>query len=171
MRGVRASIDHEVRLCEQYEINLVEKNKDLENFAGELSEFQTKTFEIPDKSCYQLADLRQELTDHMSQMHRKLKRMKHSFLNDLREPFPIAHADRLSLQLNNVLSVPKETLVLPNDTDKSPAITGAILAKDDADDIYFVDGYNSKIKQLQLKTSQLAEVKHDNKLNTNAGLL
>ena len=158
MRQVRTTVKHEVRLCDRDELYLVEKNRDLESFAGELSEFQKKTFEMPDEFCYQLADLRRELKDRMSQLHRELKRTKDAFLNGLREPFPIAHADRLFLQSNNVFTVPKEKLVLPNDTDKSPTIIGVIPADDDAKAIYFADGDNSKIKLLCLQTSQLKEV-------------
>ena len=129
MRHVRTpAVKHEVRLCERDELYLVEKNRDLESFAGKLIEFQKKTFEMPDKFCYQLADLRRELKDRMSQLHRELKRTKDAFLNGLREPFPIAHADRLFLRSNNVLTVPKEKLVLPKDMDTSPTIIDVIPA-------------------------------------------
>ena len=158
MRNVSAAVHSEVRLCERDERYFVEKYAGLESFANDLNEFQKKTFEMPDKSVYQLAEFRKGLQDHMSQMHRELKRTKDAFLNGLREPLPIAHADQLSFQLNNVLTVLPEKLVFVHDTDKSPIIDGVILAEENADAIYFVDKENSKIKLLHLKTSQLAEV-------------
>ena len=57
LRDIRAAIDHEMRLCDRDELYLVEKNKDLESLAIELSDFQQKTFNIPDKSCYNLQEL------------------------------------------------------------------------------------------------------------------
>ena len=72
LRDVRAAIDHEVRLCDRDELYLVEKNKELESLASELSGFQQKASNIPDKSCYNLQELKQELRDIMEQFKREL---------------------------------------------------------------------------------------------------
>lgn len=163
MREVRAAIDHELRLCDRDELYLVEKNKDTENAASALSEFLGKTFDIPEKSCYQLAELRRELLDRMSRLQFELNRSKEALLKDLQEPY-FTNPDELSLVLNSTLAIRKEKLLLPNDTDKSPFFYGSIPACDNTEAIYFVDRNNSKIKMWDLKTSQLTEVSQFNNI-------
>ena len=58
-------IDHEVRVCDRYELYLIEKNKDIETYAKKLSDFKQKSFELPGKCCLQLFELQRELLDHI----------------------------------------------------------------------------------------------------------
>lgn len=157
-RDVLALIDHEVRLCDRDELYLIEKNKELEKFASDLSELQQKTFHVPDKACDRLTALRQELFDQMTQLQGELNRSKSWFLKGLQQPPPFPRPDQLSLVLNAVVTFPSAKLVLPTDQDKSPVIRGVCLIDSKSDAIYLVDRNNSKIKELDLKTSQLTEV-------------
>ena len=158
MRVVLSLIDHEVRLCDRDEQYLVEKNKDIEKLAGELSEFQQRTFQIPDKSCDRLSELRNNLRDHMDQFQSELTRSKDGFLKWLQTPVPFPRPDQLSLVKNAVVIYPNAKFVLPIDQDKSPVIRGVSPTSNKTDAIYLVDRNNSKIKHLDLKTSQLTEV-------------
>ena len=139
MRNVRAMIDHEVRLCDHDELYLVEKNKDIEKYASSLSEFKQKSFEIPNKSCFQLFEIQRELLDHMKQLKCELSNAKEEFLKGLQESFPFQNPDQLSVLTNPVLTFPKEKLLLPNEQSKSSAIKGVIPINNNSDaiQVYF----------------------------------
>lgn len=159
MRGVLAGIDREMRLCDCYELCFLEKNKDLESFASELLEFQKKTFDIPDNSCYELSELRRELKEQTARLQRELNRAKDAFLKGLQDtsPSPFPNPDRQSLLPTVAHSFPKEKLQSPNDQNPVSAC-GVIPSNDETDCIYFVDGLNSNVKMLDLKTCQCTEV-------------
>ena len=158
MRDVLSLIDHEVRLCDRDELYLVEKNKDIEKLAGELSEFQQRTFQVPDKSCDRLSELRNNLRDHMDLFQSEFTRSKDGFLKWLQTPAPFPRPDQLSLLRDAVVIYPNANFVLPSDQDKSPVIRGISLTSTSTDAIYLVDRNNSKIKHFDLKTSLLTEV-------------
>ena len=155
LHEARVMIDHEVCLCERDELYLVEKNKDMESFASELSEFLKKTYQIPEKSCYNLYELRRELLDQMAQLNRS----KDQFIRCLQEPSPFPRPEKLSIVPNSLVSVPKEKLLLHNDRNEL-WIRGVMQALEKSNAIYFVDAKNSKIKLLNLNSNQLTEVKH-----------
>ena len=153
LHEARVMIDHEVCLCERDELYLVEKNKDMESFASELSEFLKKTYQIPEKSCYNLYELRRELLDQMAQLNRS----KDLFLRCLQEPSPFPRPEKLSIVPNPLVSVQKEKLLLHNDRNEL-WIRGVMQALEKSNAIYFVDAKNSKIKLFDLNSNQLTEV-------------
>ena len=158
MRDVRVMIDHEVRLCDRDVLYLIEKNKDIENYANRLSEFKQKSFEIPDKSCLQLFELQRELRDHMTQIQHELSSAKDKFLKELQEVTPFKNPDQLSVVASPVATFSKEKLLLPNEKDKSPSIFCVVPIDKNADAVYFMNEDCSRIIQLDFKTSLLTEV-------------
>lgn len=153
LHEVRGLIEHEMCLCDRDELYLVEKNKDIESFAVEISGFLKKTYEIPDRSSYNLFELRRELQDQMA----KLNQAKDLFLPGLQTPSSFLHPDKLCI-LPSIVNFPKEKLLLPNDKNEL-WIRGVIQGIDKNDSIYFVDAKNSKIKLLDIKLNQLTEVR------------
>ena len=158
MRNIRAMIDHEVRLCDRYELYLIEKNKDIEKYANKLSDFKQKPLEIPDKCCLQLFELQRELLEHITRMQRELSSATDKFINGLQEVSPFPNPDQLSVVANFVAIFPKEKLLLPNEKDKSPSIKGVVPIDKTTDSLYIVTDDNPTIKQLDMKTSVLTEV-------------
>ena len=158
MRKFRALIDHEVRFCDRDELYLIEKNNDIEIYASSLSEFIQKTFEIPDKSCFQLLEFQRELMDNMTLLLRNLSSAKDKFLKGLQEMYSFLNPDQLNLKVNPVATFQKEKLLFPNEKDKICPIRGVIPTDKTTDALYFVSHDSSAIKQLDLKTSLLTEV-------------
>lgn len=154
----RKAIDRELLRCEGDELYLLEKKKDLECFANELFDFLQKEYQIPARLCYHLSELRREIRDCMGSFQREFDGAKEKFIANIWEPFPFPHPEQLSLSTNAVLTVPKQSLILPSDNIKSLSIKGIIFADDKTDEIYFVDSDNSKIKLLDLKTNLPTEV-------------
>ena len=157
---IQASIDKELQLqfgdCDQQ--SLLAEQKDIK-ISTEVSELLDQISQLPDKSCYNLSELQRELRDCMTyQLQREFSNSKLKILKSLMEPFPFPHPDQLTLVKSADLKFDKHNLVLPDDRFKWPNIKGIVPTDEKADAIYFVDSDNAKIKQLDLRTTQLAEV-------------
>lgn len=139
------------------------KNCDLESFATEVSEFERKALSIPEASCYQLTDLRYALIHQMSLLKSELKSATEAFLSiekSLTSALPFAQPESLSILKNGVIKFSNEKLTSLNDTIKSPSFRGALPVSYNSEEMYLLDRDNSKIKMLNLKTSQLEEVQN-----------
>ena len=158
MSDMRAMIDHEVLLCDRDELYLIEKNKDIENYANKLSDFKQNSLEIPDKCCLQLFELQRELLDHITRIQRELSSAKDRFLKGLQEVSPFPNPDQLSVVANPVATFSKEKLLLSNENNKSPSIRGVVPVDKNTDALYLVTYDNPTIKQLDMKTSLVTEV-------------
>ena len=159
LRDIQATIDKELQLrfgnCDEQ--CLLAEQKDIK-ISTEVTKLLQQISQIPDKSCYNLSQLQRELKDCMTQLQREFSKSKETILKSLKEPFPFPHPDQLKLLNSADLVFDKHSLVLPNDSFKWPNIKGIVPTNDKSDAIYIVDSDNSKIKQLDLKTTQLDEV-------------
>ena len=94
-----------------------------------------------------------------------MSRSKEAFVRKLesRVLFPNPESVRLVEQQ----AVPAQKLVLPSDQNKTPRVNG-VAQEEDTDIVYLTDNNNpSKIKSLDLKTHQIADVSYEYPLEEN----
>lgn len=156
IRKVRASLEYEIRRAELDELAMAEKNKDIDALCDQLAAFLQSHIEMPDLSAFDLAALLTHLQATIIQMESKVFLSKAAFIRSL-DFHVFLNPERVRLVEQQTFEA--QSLVLPSDKKKTSTISG-VAHEENTDIIYFADESNpSKIKSLNLKTKQIAEVR------------
>ena len=153
---MRASLEYEIRRAELDELAMADRSKEIDALGEQLAAFMQLQVKLPDESAFDLLTLRTILQMSIAQLEKDVVRSKETFLSSLNFRVTFLNPERVELVEQQTINA--ECLVLPSDTSRSPYINGAV-QKGNNDIIYFTDTNNcSKIRSLDLKTRQIAEV-------------
>ena len=156
IRAVRASLEYEIQRCEMDELTMAERSREMDDLSDQLTAFLQSQIQLPAASAFDLTALRTQLQASIAQMEREMSRSKDVFVRKLDSRAMFPNPD--SVQLVELQAVPSHVLVLQSDKNKSPWVSG-VTQEEDSDIVYITDKNNpSKIKSLDLKTLQIAEV-------------
>ena len=165
IREVRASLEYEIRRCEMDELLMAERSREMDELSDQLAEFLKSQIRLPAASAFDLTALRTQLQASIAQLERQVSRLKETFVQKLesRVLFPNPESVRLVEQQ----AVPTQKIVLLSDQNKTPRLNG-VAQEEDSDIVYLTDNNNpSKIKSLDLKTQQIADVSYEYTLEEN----
>ena len=134
MSEVRDTLEYEIQRCENDELIMAERAKEMDALSDQLETFLQSQIQLPTDDAFDLAALRTQLQDYIEQLELEVSRSMETFVRKLDSSVMFPNPD--SVRLVEQQEVPSQKLVLPFDQNQTPWISG--VAQDENSDIVYI---------------------------------